>query len=317
MSWQSLPTKEHNTLGWKRAENRVDYIERQLSRGAKPEAFKGYGKQLGIPQDMFTDSKQRGALNQQLELKKKGYLNFEIDDLKKAGTVDFSTEGQGQPMFARMASEHLGRQPHGRPARQPHVTQAGQHGQHTHEGQGHTQAKQQHSERSSVHTHNIVGTEAIEKAATKLDKALSGDFNTVFGNNITRLEKAIEKQASQTGSNSPDKTPTGSALAGDNSNATPEATPFGQYVATFNASVGSFGSYTSDFATAVASFGKSLANIPSQITLTSSHDITVNVNGADAFNSIQAGLKEMVIATVGAEIDRFKSRLQDHGPGIA
>ncbi len=169
-----------------------------------------------------------------------------------------------------------------------------------------TAPKQQHGE-------SVVNADALTKVVDRLEKALDGKnlerATALFGQHVAKMEAALSKTTDK-----PTTTATGSS-----GQATPslDFSAFGQYTTAFDSSVKNFGGSVTDFSSAIANFGKSVASLPSQITLSSSHDITVNVNGADAFNSIQSGLKEMVIATVGEEIDKFKSRLSSSGPGIA
>ena len=154
-----------------------------------PKQFAQYAGQLGLNPASFSQE-HRAALNMGLNVRAKGYLTrSKIDELKQQGVSFDPNESGGQPLWNRMATEHLGRQSDAR-AMHPH-------GEHSHE------ATQRSNEVTHVHKHE--GGEAIAQAAARLEKAMQGDslheFANVFGQHTTRLQTAIDKQSTQTGSN--------------------------------------------------------------------------------------------------------------------
>jgi TP901 family phage tail tape measure protein len=303
MSWRQLPDiSSQAKRGGINEVKRAKFIQGRLAHGADPKQIAQYAGQLGLNPASFSQE-HRAALDMGLNVRAKGYLTrSKIDELKQQGVSFDPNESGGQPLWNRMATEHLGRQSHAR-AIHPH-------GEHSHE------ATQRSNEVTHVHKHE--GGEAIAQAAARLEKAMQGDslheFANVFGQHTTRLQTAIDKQSTQTGSNATaTATQPGAALLGkDADNSGGGFAVFGQYTASFDTSVKSFGGYIGEFNNAIATLGKSMANFPTHIMLTGNHTIDVNVSGNVASTTSNDKFKDMVLGVVGPMIDDIVAKL----PGL-
>ena len=286
MSWKQLPTQEVENLEDKRTRNRANYVQSQLSRGADPARFSQFSEQLGLQPEGFTNPNLRSTLDMALQMRSKGYDNQEVRALRSSG-VDFSTKPPVDDNTQR-------------------ITDSIQVAQAALSGQGLEQALANSA-----------------KHADKWAKATSGegliDAANLFGSNITRLQQVLNKEISIAGgpsATSADK-PSTSRGADGATDLTGMATLFGNSVTGFNGSVTAFGGYCENFSISIAKFSESIKQIPSSISLTSAHTVDVNIAGGDVLRTIEPSLREMVVATVGREIDNFKVRLRELGPEIS
>jgi len=79
----------------------------------------------------------------------------------------------------------------------------------------------------------------------------------------------------------------------------------------------SFDASVTKFASAAQELGKSLAAFPSQITMTGTHDLNVNLNGGEVLASIQPSIEKLVLASIQTNIDNLiKDKFPKVGGGF-
>jgi hypothetical protein len=92
---------------------------------------------------------------------------------------------------------------------------------------------------------------------------------------------------------------------------------FGAWTNVFVEGVGSFGGHINTMGEHIGRMAEAISSIPSSIQHEGTHNVNVNITGADILQEMQPGIRQMVIEEAGKLLEQNNQRTDDHGPGLS